>query len=231
MNFDYVIKLDMSLEQAWETLMDIERIAPCMPGATIESHDGDDYVGRLKVKLGPMEMTYRGNIHFVERDDAAKTALIDAAAKEIKGRGAAKTQVSLRGAAVDQGSEITLSSEFTVSGKAAQFGRGVMEEVGEKLMGDFATRLAAQVTADAGAAAPDDDAPLTAALPSKSSDPDPIEQQPVPVSESASQNTAVHTSTENEALDIGGAAMWPVLRRLAIPAVVIAIVAAIYLSL
>lgn len=220
MNFDYVIKLDIPLDQAWETLMDIERIAPCMPGATIESHDGDDYTGRLKVKLGPMEMTYRGNIHFVERDDTAKTALVDAAAKEIKGRGAAKTQVSLRGAAVDQGSEITLSSEFTVSGKAAQFGRGVMEEVGKKLMGDFATRLTAQVTADAGVASADVN--LAAA-------PDPGNEESA--AQAAESMTGADTTTENAALDIGGAAIWPLLKRLTIPAVVVAIVAAVYFFL
>ena len=221
MNFDYVIKLDLPLDQAWATLMDIERIAPCMPGATIESHDGDDYTGRLKVKLGPMEMTYHGNIHFVERDDAAKTALVDAAAKEIKGRGAAKTQVSLRGVATDQGSEITLSSEFTVSGKAAQFGRGVMEEVGEKLMGDFAKRLAAQVTTDAAQTSPDVNlaAAETVAAPSTSAAP------------TTASTAAAATSNENEALDIGDAAMLPVLKRLAIPAVVIAVAAAIYFSL
>ncbi len=212
MNFEYVIKLDMPLEQAWETLMDIERIAPCMPGASIESHDGDDYTGRLKVKLGPMEMIYRGNIHFVERDDVAKTALIDAAAKEIKGRGAAKTQVSLRGAAVDNGSEITLLSEFQVSGKAAQFGRGVMEEVAEKLMGDFAQRLTDQVTADAG-------------------DLTPSTEQSMPVNEPTAPNSQVQTPADNAALDIGGAAWWPVLKRMSIPALMIAIVVAIYLSL
>lgn len=221
MNFDYVIKLDLPLDQAWKTLMDIERIAPCMPGATIESRDGDDYTGRLKVKLGPMEMTYRGNIHFVERDDNTNTALVDAAAKEIKGRGAAKTQVSLRGVAVDQGSEITLSSEFTVSGKAAQFGRGVMEEVGEKLMGDFATRLAAQVTADAAAAAPD--AGISANTQSSAAH----ASNPPTVAPAGPEDPSV----DNDALDIGGVAMWPVLKRLMIPAVVVAIIAVVYFSL
>jgi carbon monoxide dehydrogenase subunit G len=221
MNFDYVIKLDLPLDQAWKTLMDIERIAPCMPGATIESRDGDDYTGRLKVKLGPMEMTYRGNIHFVERDDNTNTALVDAAAKEIKGRGAAKTQVNLRGVAVDQGSEITLSSEFTVSGKAAQFGRGVMEEVGEKLMGDFATRLAAQVTADAAAAVPD--AGISANTQSSAAH----ASNPPAVAPAVPADPSV----DNDALDIGGVAMWPVLKRLMIPAVVVAIIAVVYFSL
>lgn len=229
MNFEYVIKLDMTLEQAWETLMDIERIAPCMSGASIESHDGDDYTGRLKVKLGPMEMIYRGNIHFVERDDVAKTALVDAAAKEIKGRGAAKTQVSLHGATVDNGSEITLSSEFQVSGKAAQFGRGVMEEVAEKLMGDFARRLTDQVTADAGATAAIHDPPEAASTNAPGLTPG--TDQSIPVNEPTAPNKQVQTPTDNAALDIGGAAWWPLLKRISIPALMVAIVVAIYLSL
>jgi len=205
MNFEYTLKLDLPLDEAWVTLMDIEQIAPCMPGAKIESRDGDNYTGRLKVKLGPMEMTYRGDIHFVERDDDAKRAVVDAAAKEIKGRGAAKTQVTLAGTAVDGGSEIRLASEFSVSGKAAQFGRGVMEEVGEKLMDDFAQRLGAQI--GSGAAAPDNaPAPASAAESSGQAQETP---EPAP--------TPTATEDGDEALDVGGAAWAAVLKRLGIP--------------
>ena len=217
MNFDYVLKLDLPLDAAWETLMDIERIAPCMPGATIESKDGDNYVGRLKVKLGPMEMTYLGNIQFLERNDDAKTAVVDAAAKEIKGRGAAKTQVTLHGRATTHGSEITIASEFTVSGKAAQFGRGVMEEVGEKLMNEFAERLAQQIDAASPSSATVESALPLAAEESALNDPAP--------------QASPKAQTENEALDIGEAAWWPVLKRLAIPAVVLAVVVFAYLAL
>ena len=119
MNFAYTLKLDLPLDEAWSTLMDIERIAPCMPGAKIESRDGDTYTGRLKVKLGPMELTYRGDIEFIERDDTAKRAVVDAQAKEIKGRGAAKSRITMAGTSVAGGAEIHLESEFSVSGKAA----------------------------------------------------------------------------------------------------------------
>jgi len=210
MNFDYVIKLDLPLNQAWETLMDIEHIAPCMPGATIESHDGDDYTGRLDVRLGPMDMTYHGNIHFVERDDAAKTALVDASANEIKGRGAAKTQISLRGTAIDQRSEITLSSEFSVSGKATQFGRNVMEEVGEALMDNFATRLAAKVHDDANTVARD--VVLTNSL-----------------NRSSGQHTPANQAIETPNSD--GRSSWPIIKRFAIGTVITAVVVAFYLSL
>ena len=218
MNFEYTLKIDLPLEEAWTTLMDLETIAPCMPGAIIESHDGDNYIGRLKVKLGPMEMTYRGNIHFRERDDTAKIAVVDAQAKEIKGRGNAKTEVTLRGTAVDDGAEITLLSEFTVSGKAAQFGRGVMEEVGEKLMGDFARRLATQISATNDSA-------------SDSTSAEPIAEVPTsaPASPDQDIDEVTKPSSENEALDLGGAAWWPVVKRLALPAAV-GIVALLYFA-
>lgn len=204
MNFQYTLKIPLPLDQAWQTLMDIERIAPCMPGATIESRDGDDLIGSLKVKLGPIEMTYRGNIHFVARDDEAKTATVDAAAKEIKGRGAAKTQVTLGGNATADGSEITLVSKFTVSGKAAQFGRGVMEEVGEKLMDQFAQRLAAQIQDAA------DPAPAAATTSGAQSTLLEHEQSKPPIT--TADVTA--TSRDSEVLDLGQAAWWPVVKRL-----------------
>lgn len=214
MNFAYTLKLDLPLDEAWSTLMDIERIAPCMPGAKIEGHDGDTYTGRLKVKLGPMELTYRGDIQFIERDDAAKRAVVDAQAKEIKGRGAAKSQIKMTGTSVAGGTEIHIESEFSVSGKAAQFGRGVMEEVGEKLMDDFAGRLGEQVGApaqdsaaksagDAGADTAVADVPTAA----------PALAPPEPAPEASPR--------ADEALDIGSAVWGPLLKRLALPAAVI----------
>jgi len=213
MNFEYTLKLALPLDEAWATLMDIERIAPCMPGAKIESHDGDTYTGRLKVRLGPMELTYRGNIQFVDRDDAAKRAVVDAQAKEIKGRGEAKSQISMAGSSVDGGSEIHLVSEFSVSGKAAQFGRGVMEEVGEKLMDDFARCPGEQVdgaTQDSAAQAGGDDADVAAEPPATTpATPDAAPPPPRPA---------------EDALDIGGAVWRPLLKRLALPAVIVVVV-------
>lgn len=214
MNFAYTLKLDLPLDEAWSTLMDIERIAPCMPGAKIESHDGDIYTGRLKVKLGPMELTYRGDIRFIERDDAAKHALVDAQAKEIKGRGAAKSQISMAGTAVAGGAEIHIESEFSVSGKAAQFGRGVMEEVGEKLMDDFARRLGEQV----GAAARD----VTATPPRDASADGAADVPPAaPAAPVVEPTPATPPPPADEALDIGGAVRGPLLKRLALPAALV----------
>jgi carbon monoxide dehydrogenase subunit G len=217
MHFEYILKIDLPINEAWATLMDIERIAPCMQGATIESRDGDDYTGRLKVKLGPMEMTYRGSIHFLERDDQGKFAIADAQAKEIKGRGEAKTQVTLRATATDDGTEIVMSSDFTVSGKAAQFGRGVMEEVGEKLMGDFAERLGklvGEITPGAAVNLSDDHEAAPVVTATNSTEP----KSPSPLAD------------DNEALDIGSAVWGPLVKRLALPAAIIAILIVAYLA-
>jgi carbon monoxide dehydrogenase subunit G len=213
MHFDYTLKLDLPLDEAWLTLMDLERIAPCMPGATIESGSGDTYTGRLKVKLGPMEMTYRGEIKFTARDDAAKTAVVDANAKEIKGRGAARTQVDLSGTAVPGGSEIVIASEFTVSGKAAQFGRGVMEEVGAQLMDDFAARLGARIRESAA-----DAEATTSTAPAPS---------PAPNAPAAAAAPVAHDNNE-DALDLGHAVWTPLIKRLRVPLVIAAALALVY---
>ena len=224
MNFEYTLNLDLPLDEAWSTLMDIERIAPCMPGAKIESRDGDDYTGRLKVKLGPMELTYRGDIHFVERDDVAHTAVVDAAAKETKGRGAAKTRVTLRGADAGSGSAVTLVSDFTVSGKAAQFGRGVMEEVGEKLMDDFARRLGAMVEAEAPARAGTTE-PAVGAAPAANTT-----AETAPAAEAPERTVPARApgSSPDEALDVGGAVFGPVAKRLAWPVAIVVAAGVLY---
>lgn len=229
MQFEYTLDFDLSVDEAWAKIMDLEQIAPCMPGAKIESREGDTYSGRLKVKLGPMEMTYRGKINFIEKDDQNKHAVVDATAKEIKGRGEAKTQVKLDGVATATGSAIKLVSEFSVSGKAAQFGRGVMEEVGEKLMDDFATRLGKQISADAAAA------PVAAT--NAPASPPPAAEIPTnaPGPDAASTDThstsSQTTATETEALDLGEAAFTPVMRRLGVGIAIVAVGALAYFLL
>jgi carbon monoxide dehydrogenase subunit G len=153
MNLQYTFQLPVPLESVWRALLDVRRVAPCLPGAAIESGEGDDFLGRMKVKLGPIEMTYRGTVRLTQRDDVNHTALLTAAAKEIKGGGGATATINLRAAPAGTGSEVTVQSDFNVSGKAAQFGRGVMEEIGAKLMGEFAVRLAALLASEAPAAA------------------------------------------------------------------------------
>ncbi|MCP5389342.1 MAG: SRPBCC family protein [Novosphingobium sp.] len=141
MNFQYRFTLPVPVDQAWATLLDVRRVAPCMPGAGIESGEGDHYVGRVKVKLGPIEMAYRGDLHFIERDEAAHRMKLEGVGKEMRGGGGAKALVTMHVASVPGGSEVAIDSEYELSGRAAQFGTGMIDEIGGKLMKEFARRL------------------------------------------------------------------------------------------
>jgi carbon monoxide dehydrogenase subunit G len=149
------------VDEAWRVLLDIERIAPCMPGAVLDSVDGDDFTGRVKVKLGPINLTYQGKASFVEKDEAAHKAVIDARGKDQRGNGTAAAVITANLAAEGSSTRVNVLTDLNITGRPAQFGRGVMTDVGNKLLGQFADKLAAQLgegepsaaAADAGTAA------------------------------------------------------------------------------
>jgi carbon monoxide dehydrogenase subunit G len=133
------------IDEAWRVLLDIERIAPCMPGAALDSVDGDDFTGRVKVKLGPINLTYQGKASFIEKDEAAHKAVIDARGKDQRGNGTAAAVVTARLAAEGSITRVDVLTDLNITGRPAQFGRGVMTDVGNKLLGQFADKLAAQL--------------------------------------------------------------------------------------
>ncbi len=142
MELEHSFTVPVPRERAWDVLLDVERVAPCMPGATLDSVDGDEIRGRIKVKVGPISMTYAGTAKIVERDEAAGVVRLDASGKETRGAGTASA--SVRSVLEDRGHEtrVTVLTTLNVTGKPAQFGRGVMNEVGGKLLNIFATNLA-----------------------------------------------------------------------------------------
>ncbi|MEO2104849.1 MAG: SRPBCC family protein, partial [Actinomycetota bacterium] len=132
--------------RAFEVLRDIERIGPCMPGATVDDVDGEHFSGRVKVKLGPIQVTYRGEADYVDVDTDALTATINARGREARGSGTANAVV--RASVVDGpdgGATVKVVTELAITGKPAQFGRSVMSDVGEKLIGQFADCLAGEL--------------------------------------------------------------------------------------
>ena len=143
MQLEHQFRVPVPVAQAWDVLLDVERIAPCMPGATVESFDGETIVGRVKVKVGPIQVTYSGTARFTEKDEAARRAVIEASAKEARGSGTATATITAQ-LQDDGGSatNVTVTTDLAITGKPAQFGRGVMEEVGNKLLGRFADCLA-----------------------------------------------------------------------------------------
>jgi uncharacterized protein len=146
----------VGVDRAFEILTDLERVAPCLPGATLEEVDGDVYTGKVKVKVGPMAVTYRGTAELTERDEDAKHAVIQAKGKEARGAGTATADVAADLVAEDaETTKVTVTTDLTITGKPAQFGRGVMADVGTRIIDTFAERLADMVGADEGAGAPE----------------------------------------------------------------------------
>jgi len=146
------------VEEAWRVLTDLERIAPCLPGAQLEEVEGEEYRGIVKVKVGPITAQYKGVATFQERDEAAHRAVIKAEGRDTRGQGNASALVTASLAAEGDGTKVTVQTDLTVTGKVAQFGRGVMADVSAKLMDQFVKALEADVLSG-GAKAEEPEAP------------------------------------------------------------------------
>ena len=164
MQLENSFTVPVPIDEAWRVLLDIERIAPCMPGAALDSVTGDDFTGRVKVKLGPINLTYQGKASFVEKDESAYKAVIDGRGKDQRGNGTANALITAQLKAQGDSTRVDVLTDLNITGRPAQFGRGVMTDVGNKLLGQFADKLAAQLGAgDAGATAAAAPAPATPA--------------------------------------------------------------------
>jgi carbon monoxide dehydrogenase subunit G len=139
----------LPVDGAWAVLTDIERIAACMPGTNLEEVDGDVYGGSVKVKVGPMTAQYRGAARFLERDEGVHRAVLKAEGREARGQGNAVATITATVAPDGDGSIVKVVTELTITGKVAQFGRGVLADVSARLMKDFAECLAKDLTAAA----------------------------------------------------------------------------------
>ncbi|HZH20395.1 MAG TPA: SRPBCC family protein [Geodermatophilus sp.] len=168
MQLENSFTVPVPIDEAWRVLLDIERIAPCMPGAALDSVTGDDFTGRVKVKLGPINLTYQGKASFVEKDESAYKAVIDGRGKDQRGNGTANALITAQLKAQGDSTRVDVLTDLNITGRPAQFGRGVITDVGNKLLGQFADKLAAQLGAgDAGATAAATPAPATKATPAK----------------------------------------------------------------
>jgi carbon monoxide dehydrogenase subunit G len=142
MRLEHEFTVPVPVEQAWDVLLDVERVAPCMPGATIESVDGDSFTGKVKVRVGPVTVAYTGTASFLEKDAETRRVVVQAKGRETRGAGTAAATVTAVLNQIDDGTKVNVETDLAITGRPAQFGRGVMDEVGAKLLDQFADCLA-----------------------------------------------------------------------------------------
>jgi uncharacterized protein len=147
MRLDHAFTVPVPVEQAWDVLLDVPRIAPCMPGAALTDFDGEAFNGTVKVKLGPIQLTYKGKGRFVERDEAARRVVIEASGRDVRAAGTAAATVTAVLVPDGDSTRVEVATELTVTGKPAQFGRGMLADVSGKLLGQFADCLAGKLAA------------------------------------------------------------------------------------
>ena len=145
MEFTNEFEIPLGIDEAMDVLTDLEQVAPCMPGATLESVDGDTYSGRVKVKVGPMSLTYSGDATVTEVDRENHTARIEAEGREKRGSGTASADVSAKLEERGGVTIVTVTTDINITGKPAQFGRGVMADVGGKIIDRFSENLREQL--------------------------------------------------------------------------------------
>ncbi|MFB4305793.1 SRPBCC family protein [Actinomadura sp. GTD37] len=163
MELDHDFTVPVPVDQAWSVLLDVERVAACMPGAALDSVEGEEYSGRMKVKVGAMTITYRGTARIVSADESARVVTLEASAKEARGSGTASATVQARLHAQDDGTtRVTVHTKLNVTGRPAQFGRNILSEVGSKIISRFAKALATELEA------PGEAAPAVPAAPAES---------------------------------------------------------------
>ena len=216
MNITDEFRVGVPIDEAWRIFLNVEGIAPCMPGAQLQEVEGDEYRGTVKVKVGPITAQYKGTAKIVEADEVARRIVLKADGRDTRGQGNASATITASFVADGAGTRVAIDTELNVTGKVAQFGRGVMADVSSKLLGQFVTCLETTVLAS-----PDAGAPVAS--------PASVEAPP---SSAPSSNPSPQVRTidapEAEALDLmkvaGGAVAKRVVPAVAVAAVVIGLI-------
>ena len=159
MELEHRFEVPVGIDRAWTSLLDMEQVAACFPGATLTSADGQEYTGSVKVKLGPIQLTYKGSARIVQADEEAHRATIEANGSATRSASTASMTVNATATALDaERTAVAMKTDLTITGRPAQFGRGVMVEVGNKILGQFADCLAGRLSAPAEPVAGGDEA-------------------------------------------------------------------------
>src|SRR4051794_8374630 len=150
MKFENTFSVDAPIDEVYAALLDVERVAPCVPGAEVLEKSGDDaYAVAIKVRVGPISMTYKGNVEVVERDDENHRAVMRARARETRGQGTADARVELALSQDGETTKGTMQADVQLAGRAAAMGRGVIQDVSAKIVSTFAQNLETMLSGDA----------------------------------------------------------------------------------
>ena len=161
-------RVNTPIEKTWDVLLDIERIAPCLPGAQLQEIEGDEYRGVVKVKVGPITAQYKGVARLAEVDQANRRVVLDASGRDTRGQGNAKASIVVTMQPEGAGTKVEVVTDLSITGKVAQFGRGVLDDVSAKLLRQFVDNLERDVLSNANPSAPADlevDSPAAVATP------------------------------------------------------------------
>ncbi|MFL6206445.1 MAG: SRPBCC family protein [Acidimicrobiales bacterium] len=204
-------RVALPVERAWAVLTDVERIAPCLPGAQLQEVEGDEYRGIVKVKVGPITAQYKGQAKFLSLDPEAHVAVLRAEGRETRGQGNANATITATLTPDGEGTAVAIATDLTVTGRVAQFGRGVLADVSAKLLDQFVADLEKTVLVDESPAE-------SAEAPTTEPEPEPVEGEvamAVAPTEEAPEKPAVRKidSPEPTPVDLVGAAGSPVARR------------------
>jgi carbon monoxide dehydrogenase subunit G len=154
MQLENKFTIEAPIEKAWEALNTPQTVAPCFPGATLQEYEGDSFTGTVKVKLGPISLTYKGKGTYISRDDENHKVVIEANGRDSRGNGTAKATVT--GTMVPDGpsrTAVTMVTDMTITGRPAQFGRGVISDVADKIIGQFSACVASKLAPEQASAA------------------------------------------------------------------------------
>ncbi len=218
MELEHRFTVPTPVADTWDAFNNLERIAPCFPGASLSSVEGDDFAGSVKVKLGPVSLLYNGSGRFVERDEEKHQAVIEAKGKDKRGNGTASATITAKLSPEGEQTLVEVTTDLAITGKPAQFGRGVIQDVSDKLLGQFVSCLEQNL----GGTAPEPEAPPAtetgqSETPPSESQPSQATQQPrQPPTQPRTQASPSEADAELNLLTTVGPAL---VKRYAVPAI------------
>jgi carbon monoxide dehydrogenase subunit G len=228
MDLNHAFTVEVPVDDAWRILTNVERIAPCLPGAQLQEIEGDVYRGAVKVKVGPIQAQFKGQASFVEFDEVAHKVVLKGEGRDIGGKGNASALITAELTALTETStSVTVNTDLSVTGKVAQFGRGAMADISDKLLAQFVVNLNEMIAASDAAPA-DVPAPEAPAAPAEVSADAPAAEAPVAPAAQAEPTVRKIDGPEAEALDLLSISSGAIVKR-ALP--VVAVIAAVVIWL